>query len=141
MSLGTPAYFDQYKLDIGKGFHAFQTHTLKIMLSNTAPNTTTGQVKADITEISAGNGYTAGGTALTSLTWTKSGGTATLAAANLVFTASGGSIGPFTHGVLYNDSQTTPVKPLIWTAAESGAITLANGESYTITLTNAASET
>lgn len=141
MALGTPAYFDQYKLDLGRAVHNFSSHTLKLMLSNTAPNATTGAVKADVTEISAGNGYTAGGVALTSLTWTKSGGTSTLAAANVVITASGGSIGPFQYFVLYNDTPSSPAKPLIWTASESAPVTLAAGESYTVTLTNAASAT
>ena len=40
--------------------HNLQSDTLRIMLSNTAP-AATNAVKADITEIAAGNGYAAGG--------------------------------------------------------------------------------
>ena len=35
--------------------------TLKVALTNTAPNAATHEVLADITEISGGNGYTSGG--------------------------------------------------------------------------------
>lgn len=143
MALGTPTYFNVFKKDVLNGVHNFggsSPHTYKLMLSNTAP-VATNAVKADITEISAGNGYTAGGIALTSVTVTLSGATATVAAANLTITASGGSIGPFQYFVLLDDTQTSPAKPLVWFAAESAAVTLATGESYTVTLANALSGT
>ena len=64
--------FLQFTKDLVDGVHDFDAHTFKLMLTNTAPvNTNT--VKADITEISAGNGYTAGGSAVTMATATSSG--------------------------------------------------------------------
>ena len=46
---------------LAEGVHDLQSNTLKVYLSNTTPNAATMAVKADLTEISAGNGYTAGG--------------------------------------------------------------------------------
>jgi len=49
--------FLQFTKDLIDGVHDFDAHTFKLMLTNTAPvNTNT--VKANITEITAGNGYT-----------------------------------------------------------------------------------
>src|ERR1043165_5870803 len=96
--------FNQFVVDLGLKVHNLDTDVLKIMLTNTAP-VATNTVKANLTEISAGNGYTAGGFDAQGV-WSGSGGTATLTCTNVVVTASGGSIGPFRYAVLYNDTQT-----------------------------------
>lgn len=75
--------------DLGLAVHNLDTGALKIYLSNAAPNVSTHTVKADIADISAGNGYTAGGADITGV-WSESAGTASLAATDVVFTASGG---------------------------------------------------
>lgn len=116
---------------LGKGVHNFSSNTLKAMLTNSAPvNTNT--VKADITEISAGNGYTAGGMTLDSVTWAEASGTGKLTVADEVLTAAGGSIGPFRYVVLYNDTPTSPADPLIGWYDYGSNVTLADGESLTI---------
>lgn len=109
--------------------------SLKIMLSNVAP-VATNSIKTDITEISAGNGYTAGGTALTSPTGTRATGTVTLAADQLVFTASGGAMATFRYYVLYNDSPSSPLDPLISNWDHGSAVTLNSGDTFTIKFSN-----
>ena len=52
--------FNQFVEDRANGVHNLGTDTLKFMLTNTAP-VATNSVKADITEITAGSGYTAVG--------------------------------------------------------------------------------
>ena len=101
------------------------------MLTNTAP-VTTNSIKANLTEISAGNGYTAGGTAATVSSSAQTSGTYKLVLADVVFTASGGSIGPFRYAVLYNDTPTSPAKPLIAWWDYGSSLTLASGESFTV---------
>ena len=59
--------YQNFVEDLIEGVHDFDLHTFKIALSNTAPNVATHAVLADVTEIAAGNGYSAGGTA-TSIT-------------------------------------------------------------------------
>lgn len=122
--------FNQFTKDLIDGVHDFDAHTFKVMLTNTAPvNTNT--VKANLTEISAGNGYTAGGTATTISTSTSS-GTAKVTGTDVVFTAAGGSIGPLRYAVLYNDSPTSPADPLIGWWDYASSITLADTETLTI---------
>src|ERR1022692_2830048 len=104
--------FNIFVLDVSNGKHNLGSDNLKVMLTNTAP-VATNAVLADITEISAGNGYSAGGTQATQVSNTQTSGTEKLILSNVTFTASGGSIGPFRYCVLYNSTQASPVKPLI----------------------------
>lgn len=121
--------FNQFTKDLIDGVHDMDAHTVKVMLSNTAPSASN-SVKADITEITAGNGYTAGGTATTISTSTSS-GTAKATATDVVFTASGGTIGPFRYVVIYNDTPTSPADPLIGWYDYGSSITLNSGETFT----------
>lgn len=125
--------FQDFVEQLNKAVHDLDgTHTLKVMLTNVAP-VATNTVKADLTEIAAGNGYTAGGTALTSVSLTEASGTTTLDAADVVFTASGGAIAQFRYAVLYNDTPTTPLAdPLIAWWDHGSAVDLADGESFTV---------
>jgi hypothetical protein len=95
--------FNAFVEDIAEKVHNLQSDTLKVMLTNTAP-AAANAVKADITEISAGNGYSAGGAQATQSSSAQSGGTYTLKLNNVTFTASAGSIGPFRYCVLYNST-------------------------------------
>lgn len=103
--------------------------TLKIMLTNSAPVATNGQ-KSDLTEISAANGYSAGGTAATISSSAQTSGTYKLVLADVVFTASGGAIGPFRYAVLYSDSSTNDLLIGWWDYGSS--VTLADTETFTV---------
>jgi hypothetical protein len=111
--------------------------TLKIMLVNSPAPVATNSVKADLTEISAGNGYSAGGTSVAA-DGTRSGGTMTLDGDQVVFTASGGSIGPFRYVVLYNDTPTSPADPLIAWWDHGTGVTLNSGDTFTVKFDGAA---
>ena len=89
-------------------------------------------MKADITEISAGNGYTAGGATATVSSSGQSGGTYKLVLADVVFTASGGTIGPFRYAVLYNDTATNDELIGWWDRGVS--VTLEDGDDATLDL-------
>lgn len=109
--------------------HNLGSDTLKIMLTNVAP-VATNTVKANLTEIAAGNGYTAGGTALTGITSSQTSGTYKLVASDVVFTAAGGSIGPFRYAVLYNDTAINDELIAWWDYGLS--ITLLSTETFTV---------
>ncbi|MEM6362819.1 MAG: hypothetical protein AAF745_00220 [Planctomycetota bacterium] len=123
--------FQPFVENLAEGVHDLGADTLKVLLTNTAPAATSG-VAADLTEISAGNGYTAGGASVTTSDSSQSSGTYKLTLADVVFTASGGSIGPFRYAVLYNDTPTSPADPLIGYWDNGSSETLDDGESVTI---------
>ncbi|RKE84603.1 hypothetical protein [Rhizobium sp. AG855] len=129
--------YQDFKEQLGKGVHNFSSATLKIAFTNTAPNAATHTVLADITQISTAGGYTGGaggGLALDSVTYIESAGVGALAAIDETFVASGGSVGPFRYVVLYNDTPTSPVDPLIGYWDYGSSITVGDGEQFTLDL-------
>ena len=108
--------------------HNLGSDTLKVMLCNTAP-VATNAVKADLTEIAAGNGYTAGGTQASITSSAQTSGTYKLVLGDVVFTATG-AIGPFRYAVLYNDTATNDELIGFWDYGSS--ISLANGGTFTV---------
>ena len=120
--------FQNFVQSLGRGGVNLNADTLKIGLSNTAPNASTNAVWTDITEISAGNGYTAGGAAIGSTAYSQSSGTGKLTGSDVSWTASGGSIGPFRYIVLYDS--TTSV--LVGYLDTGGATTITNGNQFNV---------
>lgn len=129
--MATYTKFNAFVENVAEGVHNLATGTLKVLLCNTAP-VATNSVKADLTEISAGNGYTAGGTQATQVSSSQTSGTYKLVLDDVVFTASGGTIGPFQYAVLYNDTPTSPADPLIGFWNYGSAVTLNAGETFTV---------
>jgi hypothetical protein len=124
--------FNAFVENIAEKVHNLGADTLKILLTNTAP-VATNSVKADLTEIAGGNGYTAGGVTVTITSSAQSGGTYSLVGSDPApWTASGGPIGPFRYAVLYNDTPTSPADPLIGWWDYGSSVTLANGETFTV---------
>lgn len=103
--------------------------TLKVALTNSAPLATYNQLSS-ITQISGTNGYTTGGTQATISSSAQTSGTYKLVLADVVFTASGGSIGPFQYAVLYDDTATND--ELIGWWDYGTAITITNGNTFTV---------
>lgn len=123
--------FHAFVENLAEKVHNLGSDTLKVMLTNSAPSAAN-SVKADLTDLGAGNGYTAGGTAATISSSAQTSGTYKLVLADVVFTASGGSIGPFRYAVLYNDTPTSPADPLIAWWDYGSSLTIASGESFTV---------
>jgi len=122
--------FDQFVGDLGLGVHNLETGTLKVMLTNSAP-IASNTILANLTDLSTANGYTAGGAACGG-TYSQTSGTGTLATTDVVWTASGGTIGPFRYAVLYNDTPTSPADPLIGWWDYTTNVTLQIGETFTV---------
>lgn len=123
--------FNAFVEYLAEGVFNLQSHTLKVALTDTAPSASN-SVFADLTEISAGNGYTSGGLAATVASSGQSGGTYKLVLDDVTVTASGGSVGPFRYFVLVDDTPTSPADPLIGWWDYGSSVTLANGESITV---------
>jgi len=111
--------------------HNLGADTLKVALTNTAPtvasdtvwNTTVAPAPV------AANGYTAGGNPITTTSSAQTTGTYKLVLADSVFTASGGSIGPFRYVILYNSTASNAV---IGYYDYGSSITLADTETFTV---------
>ncbi len=121
--------FNAFVEDVAEKVHNLGSDTLKIMLTLSAP-AAANSVKADLTEIAAGNGYTAGGTQATISTSSQTAGTYKLVLADVVFTASGGAIADFRYAVLYNDSSTSDSLIGYWDYGST--VTLSSGETFTV---------
>lgn len=131
--MASPNKFEVFSENLAEGVHNLDTNTLKAYLSNAAPNYATQTVKGSgPAEISAGNGYTAGGEDLQNAT-SRSGGTTTVSAQPVDWEATSGSIGPFRYVVVYDDTPTSPADPLIVGYDYGGALTLNAGETFTVT--------
>lgn len=127
--MATFQFFNAFKENMPEKVYNLGSDTLKWLLTNTAP-VATNSVKADLTEISAGNGYTAGGTAVSVSSSAQSGGTYTLSLAACVFTAAGGSFAAFRYIVLYDDTATND--ELIGWLDYGTSYTLTDGNTFTI---------
>ena len=109
--------------------HNLASDTIKCLLTNAAGSASWTQ-KSDVTEISSGNGYTAGGATLSGITSSQSSGTYYFICSDISWTASGGSIGPFRTAVFYNDTATND--EILGYIDFGYALTLASGQTFTI---------
>lgn len=124
--------FNQFFQDIGRGVHNLHTGALKVALTNSAPNIATQAILSDITQIANGNGYTTGGFTLSGVTFALDSAVAELIASDLVITASGGTMGTWRYPVVYNDTPSSPLDPLIGYLDVGSGISLADGQSRTL---------
>lgn len=123
--------FDAFVEALAEKVHNLGTDTLKVYLTNDTPSGSGDAVKADLAEISAGNGYTAGGNTATQTSSSQTAGLYKLVLADPTsWTASGGNIGPFRYAVLYNS--TTASGNLIGWWDYGTSITLAAGDTFTV---------
>lgn len=129
--MATGNKFNQFIADVYNGVHDFSSDTIKAYLTNTLP-VAANSVKADIAEIAAGNGYTAGGVTISTASSTQSGGAYSLTTGDATITATG-AIGPFNYVVFYND--TTADDRLIQWYQTTSPITMADTDTFTIDTT------
>ncbi len=121
---------EQFVKDLAEKVHDLSADQVEIYLSNAAPSTSADLVKADIAEIATGSGYT--GPQDTQNTGAETTGTYTLTGTKVVITASGGTIGPFQYVILMNTTPVAPLDPLIGWWDRGSALTLQDGESFSI---------
>lgn len=121
--------FNSFVEAVAEKVHNLGSDTLKVVLTNTTPSASNTQL-SNITQISGTNGYTTGGATATTSSSAQSGGVYKLVLADVSWTASGGSIGPFEWAVLYNDTATNDELIGYWDYGT--AITLTNGNTFTV---------
>lgn len=134
MATLTATKFQSFSEALCEKVHNLGSDALKVYLTNATPNAATHTVKANVAEIAGGNGYTAGGIAVTVTASSQTGGTYTLAVnVDTTITATG-TVGPYTHYVLYNDTAVNDELIAFWPIGSS--VTLANGDTQRIQLSS-----
>lgn len=123
--------FQCFVEDLCEGKHNLASDTIKIALTNTLPTSALTQF-SEIAEITAQNGYAAGGAVVTVTSSAQTSGTYKLVGSDVVFTASGGSFGPGRYAVLYNDTHVD--EPLIAWWDYGSSVTINSGETFTVDL-------
>ena len=124
--------FDQFAVDLAAGVHVLTTagSLLKICLSNTAPVKATDAILSNITQIAYTNITETVPADVANVGSETPAGTWDVAGTDVVLNATG-AVATFRYVVLYNDTPSSPVDPLIgWWDYGSG-VTLASGESFT----------
>lgn len=118
--------FNSFVEAIAEKVHNLGADSLKIALCNVAP-VAGNSVLADLTQITYTN---CSSRTVTTSSSAQTSGTYKLVLADLVLTASGGTVGPFRYVVLYNDTATND--ELIGFFDYGSSITLADTETLTI---------
>ena len=107
------------------------TDTWKVIIHTDAPTVSTDSGVSDLTQISGNNGYTTGGENAT-FNSTRSGGTLTATATDIVWTASGGNLGSSTTGRYFTLYDDTSAADNVWASWDYGStFTVATGETMT----------
>jgi hypothetical protein len=106
----------------------------KAVIHTDAPVAASDATVSDLTQIGGSNGYTTGGSDI-SFNSTRSGGTVTATATDVVWTASGGNLGGSTTGryvSIYDDTPTSPADPLVCSFDYGSTFTIATAETFTL---------
>lgn len=123
--------FNQTVEDMANGVYNCATDQFTVALTVAAP-VATNTVLANLTEIAYTN------LSARNLTTSSSGqtsGTFTQLFADLVLTASGGSVAAFRYITIYNNTPTSPADPLLCFYDFGSSLALADGETLTIDFT------
>lgn len=119
--------FNAFVENVAEGVHNLQTGQLVVALTNTLP-TSANSVLADISQITYTNLSSRN---ITTSTSAQTAGTYKLVLTDIVLTATG-AVGPFRYVVIYNDTPTSPLDPLIGWYDYGSSISLASGETFTV---------
>lgn len=121
--------FNSFVEDLAEGVHNLQTGALTIALCAAAnAPVATNTILANLTQITYTN---LSSRVLTVATSAQTTGTYKLVINDLTLTASG-AVATFRYVVIYNDTPTSPVDPLIGWYDYGSDVTLANGDTFTI---------
>ena len=104
------------------------TDTFKAVLHSDAPTVATDDELADLTQVT-GTGYTAGGDDIQNDS-TRSGGTVTMTAVDVVWTAGAADWGAARYVSIHDDTATTDI--LLCSFDYGSNFTLGNGETFTL---------
>lgn len=139
----TVSFYKSFIQDLGLARINFVGHTFKAILVMDYEFDADHVSLSDISgELATGNGYTAGGATLTNVdwNWNEDNQFTRFDADDITWSATGGSIGPVTGAIIYNDSITTPTEDRLvcyidFDVAPLGDL-IAEGSDYKLTFHN-----
>ena len=124
--------FNDFVEQMGLKQHDCNADPFFVYLTNEAP-LATDTTRADIADLSTGTGYTAGGADTANTASESPAGTMTVVGTDIVWTASGGTVGPFRYAILYNQvGGLASTNKLIGYWDYGSAVTLNSGETFTV---------
>ena len=125
--------YDQFAVDLAAGVHTLTTagSLLKIALSNTAPTVATDALLSNAAEIAYTNSDLVAQQDTANVGSETPAGTWDVAGTDIVITATG-AVATFQYVILWNDTPTSPLDPLIGYWDYGSGVTLANGETFTV---------
>ena len=118
--------FNSFVEALAEKQHNLGSDVIEVALTNTLPTAANTQL-SDITQITYTN---CSARVVTITSSAQTGGTYALVGTDLVLTASGGTVGPFAHVVLFNQTSTGDLLIGFWSYGSS--ITLNDGETFTV---------
>ncbi len=121
--------FDSYAYDLGCGLIRLDRDELYILLTKAMPLRSYSR-RAELVEITPGNGYMAGGMIVEGGHFSMSGPASLFTGRNILFEAKGGRMAAFQFAILYDATATG--QPLIGWWDYGAALTLADGESLLV---------
>jgi len=126
--------FESFAQHLAEGVHTFSTagSLLRVYLTNNTPSASGDTVVTDLVSIATGNGYDAVAGLDISNTGAAASGIYTVNASDVSWVASGGAIADFRYVVLYDDTPTDPVDPLIGWWDYGSVVTVSSGEKFTV---------
>ena len=121
--------FENFVGDLGLKVHQLDTDLLQVYLTAAVPSASADTIKTELAEISTGNGYSGPIDILS--TYVEASGTGTLQGTKAVVTATG-AVTAFRYVVLYNDTPSSPLDPLISWWDYGSTLSLLNGETFSV---------
>jgi hypothetical protein len=126
-------WYNDFAEQHGKGVHQLASHTLKMLLCSSSYTFSAAHaVLADISAELSGSGYAR--QTLANKQWIEASGVGKLTFDNIQFSASGGNL-TARRWVLFNDSVSDPLKPLICSGLINSAdqdVTITDGNIITL---------
>ncbi len=112
MARGDVLSFEEFTLQLGTESHNFSSDVLKLGIVDSTITPTIGDATPtwgdySANEVGTGGGYVADGLTLASVTWTETGGTTTLDAANISLSQDASGFTDAYWGIVYNDTSGT----------------------------------
>lgn len=104
--MATTTFYDKFIENLGLKLIDLRNDSIKVMLvSNSYTFDSSHEDLSDITgELANGSGYTTGGEELDNQTWVETAGVTKFDADDIVWSASGGMIGPAIGAIIYDDT-------------------------------------